>query len=315
MSGTEALGMPELGAEGRLRLFPIRPFMWEVTIGAWAWIGPFREWGFGPGLAVSLAVLALACRGLFQEFRGWRENPSRTGAAEKFVPVVFLVLASVILYLAARILVLRLFVPNRFVIYPFHLFFCLFLAWGVLSALKPWLKSTRVFAVILAALALLGAWRLHGVGLVDYSGLKPVYAAVQALPRQARLAGRPQTMDSVQAFGQRPALVNFEQAHPWSVGLWKKERPLLEELFQACYSPDPQEISGFCRKYRVTHLVVEEKCFEPGFMAGKPFFAPFDQMIRELVRPKRDYALLQAARRQGHEIMPGTWLLETGGLQ
>ena len=53
----------------------------------------------------------------------------------------------------------------------------------------------------------------------------------------------------------------------------------------------------------------------PDSWPENPFSPPFDQMIRELVRPKRDYALLQAARRQGHEIMPGTWLLETGGLQ
>ena len=313
-AGAEALEMPELGAGGRLRLFPIRPFMWEVSVGAWGWIGPFHELGFRPGLAVSLGVLGLASFGLFCEFRKWRTSsfPARTTAG--FAPVVFLVLASGILYLLARILALRLFVPNRFVIYPFHLFFCLFLAWGIYAALRPGLNSGRVFALVLAAAALAGAWRLHGVGLSDYGELRPAYEAVLALPQEARLAGHPRTMDNVQTFGRRPVLINYEQAHPWSAGLWQKEKPLLEDLFRAYYSPDPEEAALFCRKYGVTHLVVEERCFNPQFMTGKPFFAPFDRLIRELVRPGRDYALLRGGNGGRQEIMPGIWLVEAGSI-
>ena len=77
----------------------------------------------------------------------------------------------------------------------------------------------RVLAVLaLVAAATLGAWRLQGVGLKDYSAYRAVYAALAATPKDALIAGHPNLMDTIPTFARRRAFATYELAHPWSRG-------------------------------------------------------------------------------------------------
>lgn len=310
VSASEAARMPELGSGGRLEVFPIHSLPWELTIGAWARIAPFRELDpWGGGIVCGLMILA-ALAGLWKE-RGYRragESGYRFGA--NLEPVFFLGLAGAVLHTVATILAFRLFMPDRFVIYQLHLFYVLALAMAALSLVRPWLEKPRWPVALLALALVVGLARSYHQGLNDYRKLIPVYQAVRALPKEARLAGHPSTMDNVQTFGQRPVLINYEQAHPWSKGLWKEEDRRLRDLFAAYYSPAPEPIRDFCRRYRLTHLVVEENKYEPRFMERGGFFAPYDQLIRNLAGPARGFALLREGFGRRTRVAPGIWLVD-----
>ena len=66
----------------------------------------------------------------------------------------------------------------------------------------------------------LGAWRLQGVGLKDYSAYRALYAALVSTPKDALIAGHPNLMDTIPTFARRRAFATYELAHPWSLGYW-----------------------------------------------------------------------------------------------
>ena len=61
----------------------------------------------------------------------------------------------------------------------------------------------------LVAAASLGAWRLEGVGLKDYSAYRPLYAALAETDQDALIAGHPNLMDTIPTFAQRRAFAHL----------------------------------------------------------------------------------------------------------
>lgn len=303
VSKADMANRPEFTAQGRFPLVPVASVFWEL-VQPWEFIAPFREWG---PLAGALVCGALVILVLF----GWR----RLAWQELFPrlqPVMYLGLASLACYAAARLFLLKLFVPDRYVIYTLNLFYCLALALGFYGLSRDWRLTRGAALGLLAVVAGLSCWRLHGVGLYDYSEFQPLAAVLSQTPKEALIAGHPELADNIPAFARRRAFVTLELAHPWSTGYWQKIRPRLEEFFAAYYAADPQAIRAFCRKHRISHLVVDPRHFTPEFLAGKPFFAPFDAYIRGLAQPGRPFAALSRNAFPAQEISESLRLLDMG---
>jgi hypothetical protein len=307
VSAKEMVNRPEFYAYGRYPILPEPSVLWEL-IRPWEFIAPFREWGVVAGIlgCVSLGLLvAVGLRRL--DWPTWRQ---------RLKPAGYLGLASLVLYLLARLFLLKLFVPDRYLMYTLNLFYCLVLALGVKRALRVsrWPRHLAILALVAAAS--LGAWRLQGVGLKDYSAYRAVYAALAETSKDVLIAGHPNLMDNIPTFAQRQALVTYKLAHPWSRGYWEKIAPRLHDLFNAYYAADPQEMVAFCRKYGIAFFIVDDRHFTPAFLKGGfflfpydrphlqgtprglaeriycPFFAPFDEQIRHLAAGRDHFALL-----------------------
>jgi hypothetical protein len=307
VSAAEMVNHPEFYAHGRVALLPEPSLLWEF-ISPWDFIIPFGTWGpLAGGLAVAglLVLAAMGLRGL--DWPAWRQA---------LQPAWYLGAASLTLYFLARLFFLKLFIPDRYLMYTLNLFYCLALALGLSTVLRVerWPRAAAILA--LAGLAGLGAWRLQGVGLKDYSAYRAVYAALADTPTDALFAGHPNLMDTIPTFARRPAFATYELAHPWSRGYWSRLKPRLDDLFRAYYAADPQEVVAFCRKYRIDFLIVDDRHFTPAFLQGGfflfpgdrphlpetdkglaeriycPFFAPFDEQIRRITAGKRHFALL-----------------------
>ena len=307
VSAQEMVNHPEFYAHGRYPLLPEPSLLWEL-ISPWESISPFREWGPVAGALVGAGLLALVAAGVRRlDWSAWRQ---------RLKPVWYLGAASLVLYFLARLFLLKLFVPDRYLIYTLNLFYCLVLALGVQTALRAarWPRSAAILALV--AMAGLGAWRLQGVGLKDYSAYRAVYTALAETPKDALMAGHPNLMDNIPTFAQRRAFATYELAHPWSRGFWAQLQPRLTDLFKAYYAADPQEVADFCRKYGIAFLIVDDRHFTPAFLKGgyflfpgdkphlpglarglaeriyAPFFAPFDEQIRHLTAGREKFALL-----------------------
>ncbi len=309
VSYAEMVHRPEFYAGGRYAILPVPSIFWEL-ISPWGWIAPFRDLGLLAGIATCVVLAGATLWGL--------KGVAFRALAPRLQPLGYLLLAGLAVYCLARIFLLKLFIPDRYLIYIFNLAYCLILALGLHALLKveQWRRTLGV--LVLAAAAGLGVWRLWNVGLKDFSVYRPVYAALAATPKDAIIAGHPDLMDNVPTFARRRALVTYKLAHPWSKGFWQKIEPRLEDLFAAYYAADPQEVIAFCRKYRVSFLVVDDRHFTPEFLAGGrffvpmvervpkyfgktlddrvdcPFFAPFDAEIRRLTKGRHDFALLSS---------------------
>jgi hypothetical protein len=293
VSAADMANRSEFTKEGRFAVVPVPSVFWEL-IQPWEFIAPFREVGPLAGALACAALVGLAVV-------GWRRLDWR-GLLPRLEPSVYLGLSSLICYAAACLLLLKLFVPDRYLFYTLNLYYCVALALGFQGLSKNW-QVTRGLAIsLLAAVMALSGWRLQGAGLYDYSELTPLYAALAQTPKTALIAGHPDLADNIPTFARRRAFVTFELAHPWSKGYWQKIRPRLEEFFAAYYAGDPQEVRNFCRKHQISYLVVDRRHFTPGFLAERPFFAPFDAYIRGLVKAGRPFAVLSREALPGREI-------------
>lgn len=307
VSAAEMAHRPEFYATGRYPILPVPSLLWQL-ISPMEFIAPFRDGGTIAGVLGCLLVVGLAAVGAPRV--AWGALRSR------LQPVGYLALASMLLYFLAYLFLFKLFVPDRYLIYTLNLFYCLALALCLEAALRVerWPQKLAILTLLLTAG--LGAWRLQGVGLKDYSAYRPLYAALAQTPKDAVIAGHPNLMDNVPTFGQRQAFVTYKLAHVWSKGFWQQVRPRLDELFAAYYAADPEQVLAFCRKHHISFLVVDDRHFTPAFLAGGwflfpyeqaqrlgtprgmaernycPFFAPFDAQIRELVQGRTQFALL-----------------------
>ena len=303
---TDMVNHPEYTSQGRYPILPVASFFWEL-VSPWQDIPPFREGGIIIGALGCALVLGLAFYGgvrvRWHDLKSWVQ------------PFGYLLLSSAILYLLARVFLLKLFVPGRYLEYTLNLVYCLGLALCLETALRPRLWPRGGAAAALLIVVVLSGLRLQGVGLFDYAAYQPLYAALAQTPKAALTAGHPNLMDNVPTFAKRRALATFELAHPWSKGYWQQVKPRLEDLFTAYYAEDPQVVRDFCRKYKISFLVVDDRHFSPEFLAGGrflipfdqplqkdkqkmvewvdcPFFAPFDGLIRSQVQGRRRFILL-----------------------
>jgi hypothetical protein len=276
---------PEFSAHGRLDLFPLPNPFFDLIYWPFESIGLFLDIGLFTGIA-SLAVL------LPFVIIGARRAPWAELAARAGRPAAMLLAGSLTLYVLARIVALKLFVPDRYIAYTINLLYALALAVVLRHALAGLLFRSGGRVALLASALAVGLWRLSGVGLYDYRADAALYAAVRELPKEALLAGNPEDMDTVLTFGRRNVVASFELAHPWSVGYWRLYAPRLAHQAEAYYAKDPATVLEFAKAYGVTHMVVREADLTPAAMAKGPLFAPFNARIRALAETPGDFALL-----------------------
>lgn len=322
---------PEFTEQGRLHIVPVPSILNEAVLGPLERLLPTAELGAAGGVAVTILLgLFLAWGGLGAPWRALRRHLPLLGS---------LLVASLLLYGAARMLLMQLFVPTRYLEYSVALGHCLLLG----LCLAPWMTRRRLAPVLVGCFALAGALRLEGQGLYDYSRDTALYAAVETLPKDAMVAGHPFLMDNVLTFGKRKVLVSFELAHPWCVGLWERLDPRLDAFFAAYYARRAETVREFAQRFAVDWMVVDSRHFEKPFLrwpvrqvpvceAGRfgplrglcesvtnattplreplpdvypvspPFFAPYDEAIRRLTMAPGPYALLDDS------VFPGIWV-------
>jgi hypothetical protein len=247
-------------------------------------IGLFLDVGLKTGIA-SLVVLA-GLAATFGRKVDWREL-ARRGA-----PFLLLLAASAGLYLAARVFILKLFVPDRYISYTLYMVYCLLWAACFHAGLARALSTPKKAAAVVLLAAALSFPRLHDLELYDYSGDAALYQAAWETPKDSLFAGYPYLMDNLLTFGKRKVFVSYKLAHPWSKGWWEFVRPRLESLFRAYYAKDPGEVRAFCRENHIDFLVVDPADFKPEFLRKRPFFAPFDALIRDLAKDRSEFAVL-----------------------
>lgn len=293
---------PEFTAAGRLELHPLPNPFFDLVYWPFESIGLFLDIGLWAGIASLVVLLPFVVVG------------ARRAPWPRYLPLLrpaaLLLAGSLMLYVLARAVALKLFVPDRYITYTINLLYALGLAVVLRHALAGLLARTRVRVGLLVLAAAVGAVRLTDAGLYDYTADAALYAAVSALPKDALVAGNPELLDNVLTFGRRNVLASFELAHPWSTGYWALFYPRLAHQAAAYYAKDPETVREFARAYGVTHLVVREADLTPAAVAKGPLFAPFDDRIRELAAQPGKFVLLDGEKFPYTSPEPGLRLID-----
>lgn len=284
ISWREMVGKSEYSELGRYQLYPAPSFFHEL-IRPWIFNLSFPYWGPIAGWIMALLVVgvfsyaALNYRPLIK----WRGLNG----------LLLLIPVSLLLYVLARLFLVKLFVPRRYITYTLNLVYCIGFAVAIRVVLeKMKLSKLRLYALVIALLAFACIKGRH-IEIFDYSGGSNLYKFIQTTPKNALVAGWPEVMDNVMTFGERPAYVTYKLSHTWVEPYWSEVKRRTFDLFKAYYSSKPEEIRSFCKSNHIDYLIVRSEDFEPERLKKfPPYFEPFNGFIWYLTNSRNYFAAL-----------------------
>jgi len=212
-----------------------------------------------------------------------------------------IVISSSILFVIAHLVLFKLHLPSRYVLYTMPVAFILLLASNAESFIKG-IKSRYGFgsAVKMAnAKRVLGALGILAMVMMGYQiaysrpGREKVelYEFISTLPKDVLIAGYPEDMDGVPLLSKRKVLMNMELALPYYTNYYSEIRSRTFDFFTAYYASDTSKITGFCEKYGIDYLVMNKGHFDWQFLNGKIYYSPFGEYAKSLAQKNKTFAL------------------------
>ncbi len=276
-SKTELMAMEEFGKAGRVN------FEWENKSLTAVLMDDFQDRPYG--FVVMLLLIGLLIAESFTN----REH-------RDFDLVIFSILfAGILLHLAAKVFLLKLFLPLRYFTYTYPVFFTLAFArlLGVRHSFwRRWLPGTSLVAGLIFTVFFYYA--KAGNGLVNFTPYARLYEKIEQLPGNGIIAGPPAMCDQVPLFCGRSVLFSNEACHAlYFKNYWSLLKPRLTDFIVAYTSPDVEVVKSFIQKYQVEYLLLDREFFE-----GKEtiyFFQPLAGYFQSKMRENsgRRFALRQ----------------------
>ncbi len=297
---SEARGNPAFGHEGFLTHTEGIPFASPAELFANNFLSPFRNLPnansdrgeqrekafmlfslleFSEGASLLFIVLFLLL--VFS-----RQTPRPPGLVE-------LIISSMVIYVLSRFFAFRLYVPERYYFYGMTAAGSL-LAISVLGLLKPQVKKIsrslyRNVAVIIFMSVLLatsggGALSNNGVTIEGYSHAD-LFHFIRSLPPDAHILAHPMEGDDILYWAGRDSMGGYETLHLFNVELWERRKREIEEIIQALYSVNSSDLIATCRKYGITHVLVNKEYYRDDFKERALYLEPFKSFARELLAP------------------------------
>jgi len=200
---------------------------------------------------------------------------------------------SFVMFAISNIVMFRLYGPSRYMRYPLPLFLILFVAVNLTDSISK-IKSSRLKPVFLAGFIMFTAFYFFPEVKARYriAPYPRLYGFLQSLPKDILVAGEPFLMDDIPTFAKRMVLVNDEISQPYFADFYPLVKARIFDFFDAYYSDSYEKICDFCKKYKVTHLVVDKRHLSKDYVMNHfVYYKPFEGYIRGLAERRRGFIL------------------------
>ena len=145
--------------------------------------------------------------------------------------------------------------------------------------------NLTVVICIITLMYLTGMHPRPNIGMTINGRDEPkVKAAIRQLPLNVLISGHPRDLNSVPYWTGRATVDNRETTLPWLTKSWEEKKIRVKESLFSLYSLNKEEVLGYCKKYGVTHLLLNRKRFGKNFRYMAYVFEPFDSMIMPYLR-------------------------------
>jgi hypothetical protein len=284
ISSSEMSGKSEYTEFGRYQLYPTPSVFYEF-IRPWIFNLSFPYWGPVAGWTMALFTIAVFAYAAFnyQPVVKWNALSG----------LLLIIPVSLFLYFGARLVLVKLFVPRRYLFYTLNIIYCIGFAVAMRIIFeKIQLGRAKMWLILLALLAFVSAKGRH-IELFDYSHDQNLYKFLHTTPKDSLIAGWPELMDNVITFGNRRAFATYELSHTWVEPYWSEIKKRTFDLFSAYYSSRTEEIRAFCKLHGIQYLIVREEDFVTHRLGeSNLYFEPFNGFIWFLISSTDNYAIL-----------------------
>ena len=201
-----------------------------------------------------------------------------------------IILASLVIFIAANVLLFRLYLPSRFTTNSFR--FVLAMAGGItaVALLDGLLRAlgSRVARIAAAVVfAALVALPLATGPIVDTrykTGTNPgLYEYLAGQPKDILIASLADETNNLPIFAKRSVLFSRETALPFHKGYYSQIRERVGDLINAQYSADLEQLASFIRKYRVDYLLVDGDAFAPEYVSSDKWVMQYQPAAKDAV--------------------------------
>jgi len=211
-----------------------------------------------------------------------------------------LIASSLLLYALSHLLLFRLHLPSRYVLYSMPVAFNLLIALNA-DRLVETIKAKYGLNLpdLIPAKALTLAVIAVTIPLLAYQGVtrKPDPDMVELTrffrdkPKDIVIAGPPRDMNDIPLFSKRKVLVSHELSLPYYTTYYRKIKQRTFDFFAAYYSDNPHDVLEFCRKYGVDYLVINARHFDKNFIRGRIYYSPFDEYAKGVIKKSKRFVL------------------------
>jgi hypothetical protein len=122
-----------------------------------------------------------------------------------------------------------------------------------------------------------------------------IYEDITRLPPDSLIAGHPYDVDPITVFTKRRVLVQFEVSTAWYKNYYSRVKERTYDFFNAYYSDSYADVMNFCRKYKITHILVNKEHFTDRYIdSGCYYLEPYNSHIMEIIgKNKGNFILVQ----------------------
>ena len=126
---------------------------------------------------------------------------------------------------------------------------------------------------------------------VDTTAMR-LYQYIQTLPKDVLIAGHPLDMDNIPLFARRKVLANQELSIPYYTGYYAEVRQRLLDSLLAYYTENPQELQQFVQRHGVDYVLINTQRFTSQFLQGAIYYEPFNTLVNQRLAAQPHFALL-----------------------
>jgi hypothetical protein len=259
ITAAEARSLPEFAEHGRVRYF-VPPLEY--------WLSWMRS-----GIFPSLWVPPLLLSGFLLPFL--KRLPLLQQVRPNVKLLTDVIVASLVWFGLAHILLFRLQLPSRYTQHSFRVVFAVaaaialaalfdgFSRWLNTAPSQRW-KALGLTTVLAIALITISPTPTKSYPYLVYVvGRTPaLYQFFQHQPKDIMIASLAQEVNNVPTFAQRSILTGREYALPYHKGYYKELRQRTVDLIAAQYTPDLAKLQAFIRQYGIDFWVVEQESFK-----------------------------------------------------
>ncbi|RMH55601.1 MAG: hypothetical protein D6679_11305 [Candidatus Hydrogenedentota bacterium] len=208
-----------------------------------------------------------------------------------------LLVASIIGYLLADLLFIRLYIPNRYLRYTIPVLLSFWhgvhLPRVVKKIPRPGLRAATV--LILASIAVVsyrGDFK-PGKETLDRSRLSSLCRFFETTPPGTLISGHPYVNDDIPIQARRSVLCNYKLAHPWFPRFYALQKERTLATFRAIYAADTKPLIELRKRYGVDLLVIRKKkdYSRKRIRKGRIYLRSYRREIDAIIGDRRHFLL------------------------
>ncbi|RLD21427.1 MAG: hypothetical protein DRI69_04035 [Bacteroidetes bacterium] len=216
----------------------------------------------------------------------------------------YLFIASILMYMLAYLIMLKLYIPVRQLEFALPVW-ALLVQSLLISRGIALLRTRRVrigiriglitgTIIVCAVMVRISILPAHFAKreLVDVSEYTALYGALIDLPSDGLIASHPALADPIPTVTGRRVLFNTAMALPFFDKYWSEISNRARSFVEAYYSEDINEVIEFCNEFHVEYIIVRTSDFADAYLTKAHIaWEPYGTWVKEASANKHDFAL------------------------